>query len=457
MNRSLRTSLLERFVLTIDGPAGAGKSSTARRVAERMGWRHLDTGAMYRAVAWAALREGIDPANGEALGALARSLSIRFEGHGENRRVKVGEEDVTSAIRSPEVTRAVSPVSVHPQVRDGLVRLQRRLAFRGGVVLEGRDTGSVVAPWADLRVYLDASVEERARRRHRELAEQGRRVPLEALKREIEERDRFDRDRETSPLRIPVGAWVLDTTELTLEEQVEAICRRVEAVVDERIARVVPRGRRTDRLKIRWDYRAGQFLIRTVFRTLFGLRVRRLEPLDLDENYIFACNHLSYADPPMVGSVLPREVHFLAKAELFRNRLFGGLIRRYNAIPLRRGAFDRRAMQQALELLNRGRSILIFPEGQRVRGEGLGPPRSGVGFLALHSRVPVVPLFVRGTNRLPRCRPWNRRLLVVQGRPIRLSDPEDPRFHTGRGYRLYARMVMAAIEALSEWLEEAEG
>jgi cytidylate kinase len=202
-------------VIAIDGPAGSGKSTVAREVARRLGLDWLDTGAMYRAVALAALRRGIDPADAEAVARLAASVAIEV---GE--RVHLDGEDVTAAIRGPEVDRAVSVVAANPAVRAEMVRRQRAwAAARGGGVVEGRDIGSVVFPDAALKVYLTASGEERARRRAAQLG--GRDAGEVAA--DIARRDRLDAGRAASPLTVPPDAVVIDTTDRTVADVVGTI------------------------------------------------------------------------------------------------------------------------------------------------------------------------------------------------------------------------------------------
>jgi len=194
-------------VIAIDGPAGAGKSTVSRRLAEALGLERLDTGAMYRAVAWSALDQGVDPADAEAVTGIARSARIEV---GE--RVTAGGVDVTEAIRSPEVNRAVSAVAANPDVRRLLVERQRRwVVEHGGGVVEGRDIGSVVFPDASLKIYLTASPEERARRRSEEGSDG------------VARRDRLDSTRAASPLEVADGARIVDTTERSVDAVVEEV------------------------------------------------------------------------------------------------------------------------------------------------------------------------------------------------------------------------------------------
>jgi cytidylate kinase len=202
------------MVIAIDGPAGAGKSTVARGVARALGFTYLDSGAMYRAVALAALERGIDSDDGERLGELAWDLDIDFEGD----TIRLDGRAVGGRIRSPEVTVAASRVSVHPQVRQAMVKRQRELIAAGNYVAEGRDIGTVVSPRSPLKVFLTASEAERARRRAAETGESVARV-----REAIDERDRRDSGREHGALRAADDSVTLDTTDLTRDEVVARI------------------------------------------------------------------------------------------------------------------------------------------------------------------------------------------------------------------------------------------
>jgi len=210
-------------VVTIDGPAGAGKSTVARRVAEGLGWRFLDTGAMYRAVALAALRRGLDPRDRPAVADLAGRLAVALPpGH-----ILLDGEDVTEAIRSPEVTAATCHAADNPQVRDLLVGWQRTFAAEHDTVTEGRDQGTVVFPGALRKFFLTASPEERARRRHAELVARGTTIALERVLDDQRRRDAQDQARALAPLRAADDAIPLDTTGLPLDEVISRVLAEV--------------------------------------------------------------------------------------------------------------------------------------------------------------------------------------------------------------------------------------
>jgi CMP/dCMP kinase len=211
------------MIVTIDGPAGAGKSTVARALARRLGFQYLDTGAMYRAVALAGMRQGVDWNETEALARLARTLRIEVAGS----RIFLDSEDVTETVRSSEVTAVTRYAADNPHVRAQLVQLQRLLAGRQDVVTEGRDQGTVAFPDAQCKIFLTASAEERARRRHRDLQQMGEQATIDAVLTEQQRRDRRDASRSVGPLKAASDAIHVSTDGLTIEQVVD----RLEAIV----------------------------------------------------------------------------------------------------------------------------------------------------------------------------------------------------------------------------------
>ncbi len=213
----------EKLIIAIDGPVGSGKSTVARRVAEMLGYTHLDSGAMYRAVGLKALRDGVPLDSPERLAKLAEAARIDLVPRDGKLLVLLDGEDVTDAIRTPDVSHAASVVAVVPGVRHPMVAEQRRAGEQGRVVMEGRDIGSVVFPHADLKIFLDASPEVRASRRQRELEEKGESLEFARVLEGVHERDRRDRERKMSPLVRAADAVIVDNTAMDAEETARAI------------------------------------------------------------------------------------------------------------------------------------------------------------------------------------------------------------------------------------------
>ncbi len=210
---------MRELTIAVDGPASSGKGTVARRVAEALGYAYVDTGAMYRSVGFRALRAGIDPRDPARTSALALALHFGFDWHRGQLRVFVDREDVSTAIRNEQVGTAASAVAVHPGVRSALLQTQRDLGAGGGVVMDGRDIGTVVLPDADLKIFLDASLEERARRRHADL----RGTTLERVRSDLAARDAQDAGRSVAPLRRADDAVGIDSTRHTIDEVVHRV------------------------------------------------------------------------------------------------------------------------------------------------------------------------------------------------------------------------------------------
>jgi CMP/dCMP kinase len=215
---------MKNLVIAIDGPSGAGKGTISRTISRALGYRHIDTGAMYRAIGWKALHEGVDLDDEATVVALARRAALSVEGG----LVSIDGHDVTRAIRTPEIDRAATRVARLPGVRAVLVALQREQAAAGAVVMEGRDIGTVVCPDADIKIYLDASAEERARRRVNDPAHTGGGSGQAAVAEAIAARDRSDTTRAVSPLMVAPDAILIDTTAMSIDDVVQ----RVMALVD---------------------------------------------------------------------------------------------------------------------------------------------------------------------------------------------------------------------------------
>jgi cytidylate kinase len=450
MNLTERSAATVRgFIVTIDGPAGSGKSTTAARLAGRLGLTYLDTGAMYRAVTLASLDRGIDPEDAESVSTLASTINIELRAGDGPASLLVDGRNVDAGIRTPEVSRFVSPVSRHEGVRRAMVKLQRRIGANGGIVAEGRDTGTVVFPHAAVKVFLVADLDARVERRKDQLRGMGIAEDEEEIRKNLRLRDAMDSGRAQSPLRKPAGAFVIDTSNITIDEQVALIEARVLREAERIAAITIGEGEGNPFARMAGLFGISQRLVRAFFRVVFGLRISGADRLRFRENYIFASNHRSYADPLVVGCALPRDVWFLAKKELFANRAFAWLIRAYHAVPVDREEIERKTMKRIFDLLAGGRSVLMFPEGTRSRNGELRELKPGLGFTAIKSGSGIGPGSVDGTERLLDCLARRSKLSVRIGPPIRISgdgvsvDRKDE-------YRVLTEMVRSALGMLKD-------
>ena len=216
----------ERLTIAMDGPAGSGKSTIAQRLAEKLDYLYLNSGSMYRAMTLLFIRQGEDPRDVPALIQLAKSCRIDFSNNGKT--TLLNGEDVSDVLRTPEIDRTIVDIAKVPEVRREMVKQQRRIGESGGIIVEGRDVTTVVFPDAELKFYVSASVEERAKRRFTEQKAKGIKTTLEQVEQEIRERDQMDESREHSPLRTAADAIVLDTTRMTINQAVDFVLNRVE-------------------------------------------------------------------------------------------------------------------------------------------------------------------------------------------------------------------------------------
>jgi len=218
---------MRRYIIAIDGPAGSGKSTVSRLIAKRLGILYLDTGAMYRAAALQAKKKGIDFSDGEGLFKMCVELDLHFVPDRNNQMILIGDEDVTSAIRSPEMDMLSSSISAVKEVRDAMTTMQRKIGMAGSLVAEGRDMGTVVFPDAEYKFFITASVSERARRRHLERITRGESISIEKVEEELRKRDEQDSGRAIAPLRPADDAEIIDTTGIEIDQVIEAIIKKI--------------------------------------------------------------------------------------------------------------------------------------------------------------------------------------------------------------------------------------
>jgi cytidylate kinase len=420
------------MIVTVDGPAGAGKSTVAKALAAKLGFRYLDTGAMYRALTWLALERGVGPADGPALATLGRANPVGFD---EGGRTHIAGTDVTEPIRRPEVDRVVSLVSRHPEVRALMRERQRELAALGDSVIEGRDIGNVVVPQAEVKVYLVADERVRAGRR---LAERPGADGAD-LAAEMHRRDRSD-----APQMTPApDAVEIDTTNLTVDEVVAT----VEALVMER--------RKKTKKEYLYNYKpwhqfVGKATVGLTTRTLGRLRSYGHERVPDKGGLVLASNHFSFADPPVYGAICRRRIYFLAKTEIMRVPGARQFFEFFGTVPIRRGESDREAVRRMREIARAGEMLGVFVEGTRQRSGVPGQALPGAAMVALQENVPVLPAAVRGSESW---RWWNfHPITLAFGYPMDFSGlPVN-----SKGYREATVEIQREIRRLWTWLGEVQ-
>ncbi len=428
-------------VITIDGPAGSGKSTAARLLARRLGYTHVDTGALYRTLTLLAIERGVDLADEAALAALVAEIDVRFEPADDGVRVFSGDREVSEDIRTAELTAQVKYAARSPQVRSALRPVQRAFAERSPVVMEGRDIGTVIFPDAEVKFYLDAAIEVRAERRWRELAARGESISREEVQRQEAARDESDLGREVAPLRRAEDAVLVDTGGRSVEETAD----RLAGLARERLGKA----RTASASRVGLWYRFCRLICRVALRSFTRLRTWGMENVPADGGLIMACNHQSYLDPPLVCCMLARESRYLARSTLFAFSPLGWLLRSVGAMPLGRGESDRSALRRAEAVLRAGWLLTLFPEGTRTSDGGLQRLKPGVASLAMRAGVAVMPVYIHGafevwprTGRLPRPAPVS----ILYGKPI--APPADGEGSRRQRAEKLTERLQAALEEL---------
>lgn len=419
--------------VAIDGPASSGKSTVALELCARIGYLFFDTGILYRAVTAVALQRGIALADEQAVTTLADKLVISVQpptvNDGRTNTVLVDGADVTLQLRTAQVDAGVSVVAAYAQVRRILTEQMRTVARGGPVVMVGRDIGTVVIPDAPLKIYLDASAEERARRRHAENVARAAPSDLAQILAGIHERDRRDRERKIAPLQAARDAHVVDSTNLTRAEVVAAMERLLQAAASPPAPSPAP----YSIPKKAQIFRAIAVpAVRIMYHILSRPQVHGLENVPAQGPYLITANHLSYYDPPCLLVMWPYLVEAIGASDMMTDgRFMSRMINGYNTLPAHREAVDAHLLRTALNVLKCGRALYIAPEGAR-NPAGLGVAKSGAAYIALKANVPIVPVAITGTDRIfPELRKGRRQKVeMVIGAPYRLPNlPPAQRRH----------------------------
>lgn len=373
------------MIITIDGPSGTGKSTVAKRLAKTLGFTHVDSGAIYRSLAWYLREKNVDPKDTAAIEQELDGFIYRTE----NERFFVGEREVTGEIRTPEITKISSQISKYKIVRQKLFTIQRSYAHKNAV-FEGRDLGSVVFPDADLKFYLTATSQIRAKRRFKELQQKfpDQTFDLKQVEREIRERDFVDSTRKVAPLKCPHDAKVIDTSHLNADKVLKRAIKSYQKLIASR------RCYRSPHMGL--FYRCVIFLVYYFFRLFYRHKIYGLEHY-FKGGAVIAPNHVSFFDPMIVPASWPEEVNLLARATLFRNPFFGFLIRKLNAHPVKGDAADVAVIKRIEAMLKSGKKVILFPEGTRSKEDVLQEIKPGIGLMVVRSQTAIIPTYVAGT------------------------------------------------------------
>ena len=366
--------------IAIDGPSGAGKSSVAKAVSKELSIVYVDTGALYRTIGLFMTGKGISSTDKEAVIAALPEISRELKYVDGKQVILLNGSEVGENIRTPEIAMAASNVSAIPEVRAFLLDTQRDIAKKNSVIMDGRDIGTVILPDAEVKIFLTASAEARAKRRYDELIAKGQSVNYDDIYHGMIERDKNDSTRAVAPCVPAPDAVFLDNSNLTPEETVEAVIKIV---------------KKKSKIKKNFYTKAHKILAPLV---RFFQRVKRygVENIPKEGGLIICANHIAAKDVVLVAAACPRQIRFVAKKELFKVPLIGWLIKKLDAIKLDRGGGDVGAIKTTINLAKQGEIVSIFPQGHRFPGvdPATTPIKNGAGMIAYHSGANVIPVCI---------------------------------------------------------------
>ena len=408
--------------IAIDGPSGGGKSTLAKRISRETGIIYVDTGALYRTVGYYVRGKGVAKEDREGTVALLPEIKIELVFKDGNQTVLLNGEDLGDKIREPEISMYASAVSAVPEVREFLLETQRRIACENSVVMDGRDIGTVILPDADVKIFLSASNEERARRRCEELRTKGIEASYEEVLADMNERDANDKNREVAPAVAAPDAIPLDNSGLTLDETYEAAMK----IITEKAGDKLPKAEKktANKRSMSGFYRFMWHIFHGFFKFIFNTKIHGAEnEPDADYGAMLVCsNHISATDPIVIGLSMHRhQACFMAKKELFKIPLFAQLIRMLGAFPVDRKKSDVAAVRHTIKILEDGGWAAMFPQGTRHPGED---PRktslkNGAGMICAHTGADVLPVFISTKNATHKL---FRRKHIIIGKPIKFEE-----------------------------------
>ena len=407
------------FIVGIDGPSGTGKGTVTKRLAKKYNLLNIDTGATYRCVTLEMLRKNIQLDDEEKIAKMLQDINIEMKNIDGNLHVFLDGEDVSEEIRGKEVSQNVSQVSSIKQIGLEMAKLQRKMAQGQDTIMEGRDICTVVFPTADIKIYLDANDEERARRRYKQNQEKGIDMSYEEVLENIRKRDKIDKEKEYGALKVAPGAHVIDSTNMSIK-QVE---KEISKLIDKKLK---DKKKEAKIYRIRPETPWKKFARAVVKGILYGFykivfRIEKIneENLPLDEPTIVCANHLNIWDA--VGLVVSskRRIIFIAKEDLFNNAFLSWIGHLFDVIPIKRGMRDMEAMKRCIKCLKNGQTIGLFPEGTRRGLEKGAKVQNGAAYMALKTGVRVVPVGISGSFK-----PFSK-VYLNYGKPLDFSQNKD--------------------------------
>ena len=402
------------FIVAIDGPAGTGKGTVTKILSKKFKLVNIDTGATYRCVTLDMLNKGIKLEELDKIKDLLEKIDIDLKAEKGEQKVFLNGEDVTTKIRSKEVTELVSQVSSIKDVRLKMVELQRKMAEGKNVIMEGRDIGTYVFPAADVKIYLDADLEERARRRFKQYREKGINMSYIDIVDNIKKRDENDKSKEIGALKVAHDAEVIDSTSMTIGQVVNEISEIIEKKKREIKLQAKIYTPRKDNAWKRFVRRVVRAILSGLYHIAFRVKISGEVPKE--GAYILCANHINYLDAAAIVLFNKRKVNFVAKEDLFTHGILMWLGHLFDAIPIKRDMQDIEAMKRCLKVLKNGELLGIFPEGTRKGMEKNMKAKNGAAYMAIKSNVKVIPVGIHGTFK-----PFSK-VYINYGEPIDLSE-----------------------------------
>ena len=374
--------------IALDGPSGAGKSTVAKALARELGIIYVDTGALYRTIGLYVRNKGLEKTDTAEIIACLDEIKLDMQFIDGEQIITLNGEKIGQEIRTGEIAMYASAVSAIPEVRTFLLETQRKIARENSVVMDGRDIGTVIIPDAEVKIFMVASPEARARRRYLELQEKGEECTYEGVLADIIERDNNDSTRKTAPAVPAKVAIHLDNSDLTVEQTVE----RVIEIINEKTQK------KKKKRKVNKLYRCLKFLFSWVFYLLYGLKIRNKEKEPAYKNFVICANHTSLMDVVPLVIALKTQIRFMGKKEAFKVPILGAFLRGMGGYPVDRKTGDVSAIKKTIEILkNEHGCVGIFPQGTRRPYENprTTPIKDGAGMVALKAGVGILPVAIK--------------------------------------------------------------